>query len=112
MKRTTEFVLGLVGSIIATVINAFFVIVIGFMPVTWDVGEAWGYFWIALAFSITSIVFSCLVNKKTKLSGIMMIILSILIGFFNIWSLIPSILLLIAGIMCLARKLPTQNDSK
>ncbi len=44
MKRTTEFVLGLVGSIIATVINAFFVIVVGFMPVTWDVGEAWGTF--------------------------------------------------------------------
>lgn len=109
MKRTPEFVLGLVGSIFATVINAFFVIVVGFMPVTWDVSEAWGYFWIALAFSIAAIVFSCLVNKKTKLSGIMMIVLAILIEFFNIWNLIPVILLLISGIMCLARNLPVQN---
>lgn len=109
MKRTTEFVLGLVGSIIATVINAFFVIVVGFMPVTWDVGEAWGTFGLHQLLALPQL-FSCLVNKKTKLSGIMIIMLSILIGFFNIWSLIPSILLLIAGIMCLVRKPPTQND--
>ncbi len=109
MKRTPEFVLGLVGSILATFINILFVIVVGFMPVTWEVSTAWGSFWIASALSIATIVFSCLVNKKTKLSGIMLIILAVIIEFLNLWCLVPMILLLIAGIMCLARKLPAQN---
>lgn len=108
MKRTPEFVLGLVGSIMATVVNSFFVIMVGFMPVTWSITDSWGVFWLGLAFSIAAIVFACLVNKKTKLCGIMMIVLSVLIVFLNLWNLVSFILLLIAGIMCLARK-PQQN---
>lgn len=105
MKRTPEFVLGLVGSIMAACINAFFVIIVGFMPVTWEITDAWGLFWLGFALSIVAIVFACLVNKKTKLSGIMMIILAIIIEILNLWNIIPMILLLIAGIMCLARKI-------
>lgn len=104
MKRTPEFVLGLIGSIMATVTNALFVVVVGFLSVTSEASQVWGVFWIGLLLSIVAIVMSCLVNRMAKICGVFLIILAIMIEIFNLWNIIPFILLLIAGIMCLARK--------
>lgn len=117
MKRTAEFVCGLVGSILATAFQGLMLLgtsVIASNPDIYaemgiyfntdQVNEMYTMYAIAFVASLVAIVFSCLVNKKTKLSGIMLIILAVALEFINMLNIISFVLLMISGVMCLARK--------
>lgn len=78
----------------------------GFMPAIDTLSSiAWITNAIATILAIIAIVFACLVNKKTKLSGIVMIITGVGLFLCNFFNIISTILLLIAGIMSLVRKI-------
>lgn len=121
MKRTPEFVCGLIGGILATIFQALMLVgtrTIQSNPtVYWDLGiefstsdidRLFTMYAIALVASILAIVFACLVNKKTKLSGIMMILAAVVMELINMLNIVSFVLLMVAGVMCLARK-PKNN---
>lgn len=106
MKRTPEFVLGLIGSIWAMLIAIGTTFISGFAPVTNGfAGAAMITNIIGLISAICAVIFACLVNSKTKASGIVMAICGVVVFLTNFLQIIPAILLVIAGIMCLARKM-------
>ncbi|CAM4333279.1 MULTISPECIES: DUF4064 domain-containing protein [Bacillus] len=107
MKRTAEFVLGLIGGIFG-VICAFIALMIGGMGAAFEaegantiIGLGWG----AVGLSILGIVGSVMVRSKAKVGGIMMTIAAIG-GFIciSIFYLLPGVLLLIGGLMGIFRK--------
>ncbi|MCU4770177.1 DUF4064 domain-containing protein [Bacillus toyonensis] len=107
MKRTAEFVLGLIGGIFG-IICAFVALLIGGMGAAFEadgantiIGLGWG----AVGLSILGIVGSVMVRSKAKVGGIMMTVAAI--GGFICISLIyllPGVLLLIGGLMGIFRK--------
>ncbi|ALZ64563.1 hypothetical protein FORC13_p078 (plasmid) [Bacillus cereus] len=122
MKRTTEFVLGLIGGIfgiicalialmiggIFGIIYIFIALMIGGMGATFEaegadsiIGLGWG----AVALSILGIVGCVVVKKNAKVGGIMMTAAAIG-GFIclSIFYLLPGVLLLIGGLMGIFRK--------
>lgn len=79
MKRTAEFVLGLIGGIFG-IICAFVALLIGGMGAAFEadgantvIGLGWG----AVALSILGIVGSVMVRSKAKVGGIMMTVAAI-----------------------------------
>ncbi|EOO23936.1 hypothetical protein ICM_05425 [Bacillus cereus BAG1X2-3] len=107
MKRTAEFVLGLIGGIFG-IICAFVALLIGGMGAAFEadgantvIGLGWG----AVALSILGIVGSVMVRSKEKVGGIMMTVAAIG-GFIciSIIYLLPGVLLLIGGLMGIFRK--------
>ncbi|HDX9654372.1 hypothetical protein COM65_19320 [Bacillus wiedmannii] len=107
MKRTTEFVLGLIGGIFG-IICAFIALMIGGMGAAFEaegaesiIGLGWG----AVALSILGIVGCVVVKKNAKVGGIMMTVAAIG-GFIciSIFYLLPGVLLLIGGLMGIFRK--------
>ncbi|MGM7432606.1 DUF4064 domain-containing protein [Bacillus pacificus] len=107
MKRTAEFVLGLIGGIFG-IICAFIALLIGGMGAAFEaegantiIGLGWG----AVGLSILGIVGSVMVRSKAKAGGIMMTIAAIG-GFIciSIFFLLPGVLLLIGGLMGIFRK--------
>ncbi|WP_346817212.1 DUF4064 domain-containing protein [Bacillus paramobilis] len=107
MKRTAEFVLGLIGGIFG-IICAFIALLIGGMGAAFEaegantiIGLGWG----AVGLSILGIVGSVMVRNKAKVGGIMMTIAAIG-GFIciSIVYLLPGVLLLIGGLMGIFRK--------
>lgn len=107
MKRTTEFVLGLIGGIFG-LFGSTTALFIGGLDATFNsTGESdiIGLGWLAILFSIVAIVGSVLVKSKVKLGGWLMIasavggVISVSFAY-----MIPAILLLIGGIMGVARK--------
>ncbi|MDA1972805.1 DUF4064 domain-containing protein [Bacillus cereus] len=107
MKRTVEFVLGLIGGIFG-IICAFVALLIGGMGAAFEadgantvIGLGWG----AVALSILGIVGSVMVRSKAKVGGIMMTVAAIG-GFIciSIIYLLPGVLLLIGGLMGIFRK--------
>jgi len=113
-KRTTEFVLGLIGGIFGF-FGSFIAFAVGSLGKAFYVSNASTIStlgWFALLFSILGIVGSVVVKHKPKLGGILMLISAvgglISISFF----FIPAfVLLLIAGLMGLLRKDP-KNESR
>ncbi|KAA6451219.1 DUF4064 domain-containing protein [Bacillus swezeyi] len=114
MKRTTEFVLGLIGGIFGF-IGAFIALMIGGIDASFSssgtsqiIGLGWG----AVFLSILGIVASVLVKSKPKLGGILLIV-SAVGGFICIFMfyILPGVLLLIAGIMGLVRKEKTTSTA-
>lgn len=106
MKRTPEFVLGLIGSIWAMLIAIGTTFISGFAPVTNSLaGTAMITNIVGTIGAIVALIFACLVNSKTKASGITMTICGVIVFLTNFLQIIPAILLVIAGIMCLARKM-------
>ena len=106
-KRTTEFVLGLLGGIFGFGVS-FIALAVG------GIGKAFGASgastisslgWFALLFSILAIVGCVVVKHKSKMGGIFMLIATIggliCVSFFFI---LPFVLLLIAGLMGISRK--------
>ncbi|WP_057776319.1 DUF4064 domain-containing protein [Cytobacillus dafuensis] len=102
MKRTAEFVLGLVGGIIGILValSALFVAFIGFLAD--DAGAATVIVIIAFIFliiQVAALIMSCLVNRMDhKLFGGLMItcgILSFPVSIFLMF--IPSVLYIISG---------------
>lgn len=109
MKRTAEFTLGLIGGILGIITSAFTIFGAGFVPLATKAIEntvtaTMGSNVIGLAASIVGLIFACKVNKNSKTSGIVMIICGMVIFLTNFFQIIPLVLFLIAGIMCLARK--------
>lgn len=107
MKRTTEFVLGLIGGIFG-IISSLMAMFIGGAATAFGSSHGstiTGSALIALIVSILGIVGSVLSSKQTMLAGIFLIAAAI-IGFICIFMfyILPGILLLIGGIMCFARK--------
>lgn len=107
MKRTAEFVLGLVGGIFG-ILCAFIALFIGGLGSALEadgantvIGLGWG----AVALSILGIVGSVMVRSKAKVGGIMMTVAAIG-GFIciSIIYLLPGVLLLIGGLMGIFRK--------
>ncbi|MCW9134285.1 DUF4064 domain-containing protein [Bacillus paramycoides] len=107
MKRTTEFVLGLIGGILG-ILCALIALFIGGLNSALDSDGAntitalgWG----AVILSILGICGSILVKTKAKMGGTMLVISAvgglICISFFYI---LPAILLLISGLMGIFRK--------
>lgn len=101
-KRTTEFVLGLLGGIFGF-IGSFIALAVG------GLGSAFGASgasfisnlgWFALLFSILAIVGSVVVKHKQRLGGVFMLI-SAVGGLISIsmFFILPFILLMIAGLM-------------
>ncbi|KFM95117.1 DUF4064 domain-containing protein [Bacillus clarus] len=107
MKRTTEFVLGLIGGIFG-ILGAILALMIGGLGAAFEADGAnsiIGLGWAAVALSILGIVGSVMVKSKAKAGGIMMTIAAIG-GFICIFVfyLLPGILLLIGGLMGIFRK--------
>ncbi|CAI8822443.1 DUF4064 domain-containing protein [Bacillus pseudomycoides] len=107
MKRTTEFVLGLIGGIFG-ILCAFIALFIGGIGAAFEAEGAdsiIGLGWDAVALSILGIVGSVVVKKNAKAGGIMMTIASIG-GFIciSIVYILPGVLLLIGGLMGIFRK--------
>ncbi|KEK22868.1 DUF4064 domain-containing protein [Bacillus gaemokensis] len=107
MKRTTEFVLGLIGGIFG-ILCAFIALFIGGVSAAMDADSAnsvIGLGWGAVALSILGIVGSVMVKSKAKVGGIMMTVAAIS-GFICISFIyiLPAVLLLIGGLMGIFRK--------
>jgi hypothetical protein len=107
MKRTAEFVLGLLGGIFG-VIGATFALFVGGIGAAFNAegaGTVSGLGWAAVVFSILGIVASVMVRSRPKASGIMFLIAGIG-GIISISAayILPGVLLIIAGILSLARK--------
>lgn len=115
MKRTAEFVLGLIGGILGIII-AFITLVgaisllLGNEPVEGIEIAFTVIYTIGLILSIVGLVFACRVNKNSKVSGIMMIIAGVGVFLCNVLNVASLILFLIAGIMCLTRKMESENE--
>lgn len=111
MKRTTEFVLGLLGGIFGF-FGAILALFIGGVDAAISSSgnsEIIGLGWAAIFLSILGIVGAVLVKGKPKAGGIMMLISSIggLISI-SLFYLLPFVLLLIAGLMGIFRKEKTK----
>ncbi|EGA8664144.1 DUF4064 domain-containing protein [Listeria monocytogenes] len=67
---------------------------------------------IALVLGIALIVFAVLIKRNAKVFGILTLVAGV-VGFFLVGLLwiVPGVLAVIAGIMCLARKVPTDTFS-
>lgn len=107
MKRTTEFVLGLIGGIFG-IFGAFIALFIGGLGSAFEANganEIVGLGWAAVILSILGIIGSVVVKGKAKLGGTMMLIAAIG-GIISIsaFYILPGILLLIGGLMGLFRK--------
>ncbi|MCW9130858.1 DUF4064 domain-containing protein [Bacillus paramycoides] len=107
MKRTAEFILGLIGGIFG-ILCAFIALFIGGLGSVLDahgantlIGLGWG----SVLLSILGICGSVVVKSRAKLGGAMMTIAAvgglICISFFYI---LPAVLLLIGGLMGIFRK--------
>lgn len=107
MKRTTEFVLGLIGGIFG-IIFAFIALMIGGMGAAFEADGSNIIItssWVAIGLSILGIVGSVKVKSNAKAGGIMMTIAAIG-GFICIFMfyILPAVLLLIGGLMGIFRK--------
>lgn len=107
MKRTTEFILGLLGGIFGF-IGAIMALFIGGVDAAFSSsGESSiiGLGWAAIFLSIIGIIGSVVVKGKPKFGGLLMLV-SAIGGVISIslFYLLPCILLLIAGLMGVFRK--------
>lgn len=107
MKRTSEFVLGLIGGIFGFV-GSFTALLIGSVDAAFSATETssiTGLGWLAMLFSTIAIVGCVMVKSKPKLGGAFMLVAAvggtISISMFYV---IPAILLVVAGLMGLIRK--------
>ncbi len=110
MKRTTEFVLGLLGGIFGFG-AAFFALFFGAVDeAVSGSSEVIGLGWAALLFSVLAIVGSIVVKFKAKAGGIMMLV-SAIGGVISVslFYVLPGLLLLIAGLMGMIRKDKTEE---
>lgn len=113
MKRTVEFIFGLIGGIIGFIcaLAALFIGGIG-EAFNAEGAETVGNLGVAaIVFSIIAIIGAALVKSKPKFAGVLFVI-SAIGGFISIsmFYILPGILILIAGIMALFKK--EQEDKK
>jgi len=108
-KRTAEMILGIIGGIFGIVAG-----LVVFFPYGYEYG--WGFEYpygllgaLAIIFSVIGIVGAAIVESKTKISGVLMIVAAVL-GLISVFVfyVLPAILLGIAGILALLRKTETE----
>ena len=107
MKRTTEFVLGLIGGILGF-FGAMFALAFGGLDAAFNesgTSQFTGLGWSAMLFSILAIVASVIVKKKAKLGGILLLVSAVggIISIF-VFFILPAVLIIIAGCMGVFRK--------
>lgn len=107
MKRTTEFVLGLIGGIFG-IFSAIIALFIGGVDAAFSssgTSDIVGLGWSAVILSIVGIVGSVVVKGKAKFGGVLMIV-SAIGGIISIsmFYILPAVLLLIGGLMGVFRK--------
>lgn len=100
MKRTTEFVLGLIGGIFGFG-GAFFAIFFGAVDKAINgSSEVSSLGWSALLASIFGIIGSIVVKFKAKVGGVMMLISAIWgVISVSLFYVLPGLLLLLAGLL-------------
>lgn len=107
MKRTAEFVLGLIGGIFGF-IGAILAITLGGIAGAFEVEGASsvsGLGWDAFILSIVGIIGCVIVRSKPKVGGILMLVAAVGgVICISLFYLVPGILLFIAGLMGLIRK--------
>ncbi|QWU45846.1 DUF4064 domain-containing protein [Bacillus sp. NP247] len=98
MKRTPEFVLGLIGGILGIIISIILIIVAINVMEGFDY-KLLAYYSIVLTVQIGLFVLACLVNKvNNKAYGVCMIVVPIVMLFMSLFFLfIPVILQIISG---------------
>ncbi|MGN4766737.1 DUF4064 domain-containing protein [Bacillus thuringiensis] len=98
MKRTPEFVLGLIDGILGIIISII-LIVVAFNIMEGVDYELLAYYSIILTVQIGLFILSCLVNKvNNKVYGVCMIVIPIVMLFMSLFFLlIPTILQIISG---------------
>ncbi|MEC3249499.1 DUF4064 domain-containing protein [Bacillus cereus] len=98
MKRTPEFVLGLIGGILGIIISII-LIVVAFNIMEGVDYELLAYYSIILTVQIGLFILLCLVNKvNNKVYGVCMIVIPIVMLFMSLFFLlIPTILQIISG---------------
>ncbi len=98
LKRTPEFVLGLIGGILGIIISII-LIVVAFNIMEGVDYELLAYYSIILTVQIGLLILSCLVNKvNNKVYGVCMIVIPIVMLFMSLFFLlIPTILQIISG---------------
>ncbi|CEY35501.1 Uncharacterised protein [Streptococcus pneumoniae] len=98
LKRTPEFVLGLIGGILGIIISII-LIVVAFNIMEGVDYELLAYYSIILTVQIGLFILSCLVNKvNNKVYGVCMIVIPIVMLFMSLFFLlIPTILQIISG---------------
>ncbi|ATH92534.1 membrane protein [Bacillus glycinifermentans] len=112
MKRTTEFVLGLIGGIFGF-FGAIFALFIGGVDAAFNgSSEIIGLGWGAIFFSILGIVASIVVKSKPKVGGVLLIISGVGgVISISMFYILPAVLLIIPGIMGLVRKDKTNTTA-
>ena len=98
LKRTPEFVLGLIGGILGIIISII-LIVVAFNIMEGVDYKLLAYYSIILTVQIGLFILSCLVNKvNNKVYGVCMILIPIVMLFMSLFFLlIPTILQIIPG---------------
>ena len=98
LKRTPEFVLGLIGGILGIIISII-LIILAFNIMEGVDYELLAYYSIILTVQIGLFILSCLVNKvNNKVYGVCMIVIPIVMLFMSLFFLlIPTILQIISG---------------
>ncbi len=114
MKKTTEFILGLLGGIFGF-IGAILALFIGGVDAAFsDTGESQiiGLGWAAIFLSILGIIGSIFVKGKPKVGGALMLISAVggLISI-SLFYLLPFVLLFIGGLMGFFRKEKSEEIS-
>lgn len=110
MKRTTEFILGLLGGLIG-VGSAFFAMFFGTVDEAINgSSEVTSLGGVALVVSLIAIVASVVVKFKAKLGGWLMLACGVAgLICISLFYVLPFVLLLIAGLMGIIRKPKKQN---
>lgn len=116
MNRKPEKIIGMIGSILATILmaGAMYIVFtitadpsryddIGIHFTSSDIQSLYLMYVPAMIASIASILAAWRVDKNTKISGIVMIISAIIIVFANLLNIVSFVLLMISGVMSLAR---------
>lgn len=116
MNRKPEKISGLIGGILAVIlmcITMFLVFQITADPSAYDdigihfnqddITSMYLLYIPACLASIISVVAALRVEKNTKISGIVLIVCAIVLIFSNIINIVSFVLLMISGVMCLAR---------
>lgn len=116
MNRKPEKICGMIGACLATALMAYSLYIafqvsanpmkyesIGIHFTESDIKSLYILYIPALLASIISIAAAWLVDRKTKIAGITMILSAIVIIFSNIINIVSFVLLMAAGVMCLVR---------
>lgn len=104
-NRTPELVLGIIGGVLGLIVGVFTVLLGGLQASFGGGGEVTQFYaWATLLFATIGVIAVFFVASRTKLAGLLLIISGVggLLLLQTIY-VVPGVLLIVAGIMCLAR---------